>query len=286
MKVGFVVLVGRSNVGKSTLLNALVGTKISITTDKPQTTRRAIQGVRHEEGGQIVFVDTPGIFQKRGDSLSAKLNRAAESSLEGVDVLVYVVDATRAIGPEEERVLKIVKNAKIPTIFAINKIDEPNLRFIDDYRALSPDFAATVEISAMKGSHLKTLVKEIMSRLPEGEPVYPEHQVTNLTNEEWYAELIREKVFLALYQELPYTAAVEVDAIEDRLSKDGTKTLYIQARVLTDDEKHKRMIIGAGGKTIKQIGSATRKEVEAIIGKKVFLDLEVDVDPHWPERLA
>ena len=286
MKVGFVVLVGRSNVGKSTLVNALVGTKVAITSDKPQTTRRAIQGVRHEPDGQIVFVDTPGIFQKRGDKLSAQLNQRAQESLEGVDVLIYVVDPTRAIGPEEERVLKIVKASNIPTILAINKMDEPEIRFIDDYRALAADFDTSIEISALKGSHLKSLVKEIMNRLPEGEPVYPEHQVTNLSNKEWYEELIREKVFMALYQELPYTAAVEIESIEDRPSKDSKKTLYIKANILTDDEKHKRMIIGKGGETVRRIGSATRKELEAITDRKVFLDLQVVADPHWPERMV
>ena len=285
MKVGFVVLVGRSNTGKSTLLNALIGTKIAITTPKPQTTRQSIQGVYHAPEGQIIFIDTPGIFQKRGDRVTAKLNQAARSALQGVDLLLYVVDPTRAIGDEEERVMKLVKAGGVPTILVINKIDEKPIRYVEDYRALASDFAAKVEISALRGTHLKTLIKEIFGRLPEGEPLYPEHQITNVDNRTWYAELIREKVFLLLHQEVPYGAAVEGDEIETRKGRGGEETLYIKARILTDNDQHKKMIIGAGGQKIKQIGSLVRRELEQINDKKVYLDLEVTTDPHWPERL-
>lgn len=285
MKVGFAVLVGRSNVGKSTLLNALVGTKVAITSPKPQTTRRATQGVLHAPEGQVVFVDTPGVFHKRGDALTSKLNRTAEEATGGVDVVIHVVDPHRAIGPEEEKVIKMIRGTGIPTILAINKMDEPAPRYIEDYRALAPDYVATVEVSALKGSHLRTLIKEIFARLPEGEPVYPEHQVTNLSNREWYGELIREKVFLALHQEMPYKIAVEVDDISERETRKGPM-LAITARILTDDDKHQRMLIGSGGSMIRRIGAAARKEIEAITGRQVFLDLEVVADPHWPERLV
>lgn len=283
-KAGFVVLVGRSNTGKSTLLNTLIGTKIAITTPKPQTTRQSIQGVYHAPEGQIVFVDTPGIFQKRADRVTAKLNQAAKSALQGVDLLLYVVDPTRAIGDEEERVMKLVKASGVTTLLVINKIDEP-ARYLEDYRALAPDFAGRVEISALRGTHLKTLIKEIFDRLPVGEPLYPEYQITNIDNRLWYAELIREKVFLLLHQEVPYGAAVEVDEIETHKGRGGEETLYVKARILTDNDQHKKMIIGAGGQKIKQIGSMVRRELEQINEKKVFLDLEVTVDPHWPERL-
>lgn len=286
MKAGFVAIVGRSNAGKSTLLNALVGTKVAITTPKPQTTRQPVQGVLHRPDGQIVFVDTPGFFKKRGDRLTAKLNQSARDSLKDVDLLLYVVDPTRAIGEEEETALKAVKASGVPALLVINKIDEPRPRYLEDYRALSPDFAATVEVSALRGSHLKTLVAEVLSRLPEGEPLYPEHQVTNVDNRFWYGELIREKVFMAARQELPYTAHVEVDAVDERPTKDGKGALRVAARILTDDERHKRMLIGAGGAMIRRIGTAVRKELEQIHGRKVFLELEVVVDPHWPDRLA
>ncbi len=286
MKVGFVALVGRSNTGKSTLLNALVGSKIAITTPKPQTTRQAIQGVYHSNEGQIIFVDTPGVFRKRRDALTNRMNQAARGALEGVDLVLYVVDPTRAIGEEEEDIMDLVRDVKSQKILVINKIDEPRPKYIEDYRALSSDFAVTVEISALKGTHLKTLTKEVFSRLPEGEAVYPEHQITNLDNKTWYSELIREKLFMALHQEVPYTVAVEIDEIEKRPTKRGGKEmLYIKARILTDSDQHKRMIIGAGGQKIRDVGTATRKELEHIQGEPVFLDLEVVTDPHWPERM-
>ena len=285
MKVGFVALVGRSNTGKSTLLNALVGSKIAITTPKPQTTRQAIQGVYHSNEGQIIFVDTPGLFRKRRDTMTNRMNQAARGALEGVDLVLYVVDPTRAIGEEEEDILKLIEDVKSPKLMVINKIDEPKPKYLEDYRALSTDFSGTVEVSALKGTHLKTLAKEIFDRLPEGEPVYPEHQITNLDNKTWYSELIREKLFLSLHQEVPYTIAVEIDEIGNRPSKRGKDTLYVRARILTDNDQHKRMIIGAGGAMIRKVGTMTRKELEHIHGNPVYLELEVVTDPHWPERL-
>ncbi len=286
MKSGFVAVVGRSNAGKSTLLNTMVGTKIAITTPKPQTTRHAIQGVLHAEGGQIVFVDTPGILKNRSrDRLTAKLNQAAKDALQDVDLVLYVVDPTRAIGPEEEQTMTMVKGAVAKIILVINKIDEKKLPYLEDYRALAPEFDASVEVSALKGTHFKTLTKLILERLPEGEPLYPPDQITNLDNKTWYAELIREKVFMSLYQEVPYSTHVEVDEIETRMTKAG-ETLCIKARILTDTDAHKRILIGAGGSMIKSIGTTVRKELEQIHGKKVFIDLDVETDPHWPERIG
>ncbi len=285
LKSGFVVMVGRSNAGKSTLLNALVGTKIAITSPKPQTTRRPAQGVVHDPRGQIVFVDTPGIFQKRGDKMTERLNQSVSESLAGIDLALYVADPTRAIGPEEERVLRILKDTKnVPVLMVINKIDE-KIPYIEDYRALAPDFSGKVEVSALRGTHLKTLVTEIIDRLPVGEALYPEYQITNVGNREWYAELIREKVFLLLHQELPYACTVVIDGLEDEKTKAGEDMLRITARILVDNDAHKRMVIGAGGQKVKQIGSLTRRELEQVIDKKVFLDLQVEVDPHWPERI-
>lgn len=284
-KAGFVVLAGRSNAGKSTLLNALVGSKIAITTPKPQTTRHAIQGVLHHPEGQMVFVDSPGILMKKHDALTDSLNRAAREALRDIDVIVYVVDPTRAIGPEEEAVMRMVKASGSPVILAINKMDERG-RFVEDYRALAPEFDAVVEISALRGTHLKNLVAEVLARLPEGEPLYPEHQLTNMDSKTWLAELIREKVFLSLQQELPYTVTVEVDEVEERASKSGEPVLYVHARVLTDTDQHKKMIIGSGGRTVRRIGSMARRELEQVNGMKVYLDLEVETEPHWFERLG
>ncbi len=285
MKVGFVALVGRSNAGKSTLLNALVGSKVAITTPKPQTTRQAIQGVFHAPEGQIVFVDTPGLFRKRGDAVTRRMNQAAKGALDGVDLVLYVVDPTRAIGEEEEDIMKMISEVKAPKLLVINKIDEPRPKYLEDYRALSSDFSATAEISALKGTHLRSLTKEVFERLPEGEAVYPKHQITNLDNKTWYAELIREKVFLSLHQEVPYTVAVEIDEIATRPSKRSPETLHVQARILTDSDQHKRMLIGAGGAMIRKIGTMVRKELEQIHGRPAYLELEIVTDPHWPERM-
>ncbi len=284
MKSGFAVLVGRSNVGKSTLVNNLVGTKVAITTPKPQTTRRPIQGVLTRPDGQVVFVDTPGVMQKAKDQLTKKLLDFVKESLKDIDVLLYVVDPTREIGNEEKQTLKMVEALKLPKIMVINKIDDPRSKaFIDMYRDLGEaQFDATVEVSAIKGSNTNLLKDWIFEHLPEGELYYPEHAVSNITKEEQLAEIIREKLFLRLRQEVPYSVHVVVDEIATR--KDGT--LYVKARVLTTQERYKRMIIGQGGRGIKEIGQSTRRELQTITDKKVYLDLSVEVDPHWIERFS
>jgi GTP-binding protein Era len=281
MKSGFAVLIGRSNVGKSTLLNALVGSKVAITTPKAQTTRHAIQGVVTEEPGQIVFVDTPGVLQK-SDQLTKKLLNIVRESMKDIDVIVYVVDPTREIGDEENQVLRMVKKFAQPKIFVINKIDARRKPFIDNYRDLAEDFDRIVEVSALRGSNIGELKQQIYELLPEGEPYYPAGQLTNMPNDFLIAELIREKLYLRLRQELPYQIHVEVDEIEERESG----TLFISARVITSEPKHKSMIIGKGGRGIKEIGQSARKELEAVTNKKVYLELDVEVDKHWMERFA
>jgi GTP-binding protein Era len=278
-KAGLAVLVGRSNVGKSTLLNALVGTKIAITSPKPQTTRHAIQGVLHDPRGQIVFVDTPGIFSHVPDHLTSRLNEKARESVEGVDILLYVVDPTRHVGKEEETVHRLVAAVKRPKILVINKTDEQQ-PYIDEYLAWEGEFDAVVRVSALRGRGLKPLVDEIIARLPAGEPLYPPDRITDVENRFWLAEIIREKIFLAMHEEIPYTTAVEVE--ETAVRDDGTN--YVKAIVLTTAPRYKKMLIGQGARTIKRIGQAARKELEEVTGKKVYLDLEVDVDERWQER--
>lgn len=282
MKSGFAVLVGRSNVGKSTLINNLVGTKVAITTPKPQTTRRPVQGVLTRPEGQVVFVDTPGVMQKAKDQLTKKLLSFVRESLKDIDVLLYVVDPTREIGNEEKQTLKMVEALTQPKLLVINKIDDPRAKlFIDTYRDLSESqFDGYVEVSALKGSNTDVLERWIFDQLPEGELYYPDGNVSNMSKEEQLAEIIREKLFLRLREEVPYSVHVVVDQVDVR--KDGT--LYIQARVLTTDERYKRMIIGKGARGIKEIGQSTRKELESITDKKVFLDLNVEVDARWVER--
>lgn len=285
MKAGFAVLVGRSNVGKSTLLNALVGTKIAITSPKPQTTRVQVHGIVHDPRGQIVFVDTPGIFERPIDRLTKSLNQQAKSALHGIDIVVYVVDPTRAIGNEEHIILRLLETVEVPKILVINKIDLRDLPFASEYEALADRFDLMLRISGMHHKNLKPLLDAVFERLPEGQPFYPEFQYTNLEHKQWVAELIREKLFIQLPAELPYGTSVELDEMEEKKDKEGAPLLYIKARILTATARHKSMIIGKEARKIKEIGGAARKELEAVLQKKVFLDLTVEVDERWMDRI-
>lgn len=280
-KSGFAVLVGRSNVGKSTLLNALVGTKVAITSPKPQTTRYALQGIVHDPRGQIVFVDTPGIFEYAGNRLTESLNKEAKAALEGIDVIVYVVDPTREIGNEEKIVQRLISGAKVPKILAINKSDLKRARFLENYRDLADRYDQTIEISALHRVNLKPLMDAVFEYLPVGESFYPEFQFSNIEHDQWLTELIREKIFIQMHSEIPFSTKVEL--IEHAERKNGI--LFIKVRILTTAPQYKKMIIGAGGRKIKEIGSAARKELEQILDKKVYLELEVNVEPRWIEHL-
>ncbi|MFA6485764.1 MAG: GTPase Era [Candidatus Magasanikbacteria bacterium] len=284
MKSGFITLVGRSNVGKSTLLNTLVGTKLAIVTDKPQTTRHNIHGVLNAAEGQAVFVDTPGIFKEKAGPLTGKLTEKAREAIQEIDGIVYVVDPEKPIGAEERFVMSILRKLEIPKILVINKCDLPakEKMYLDDYKQLTEEieFVAMYELSALKNRHVEPLRKKVFEILPEGEPNYPPEQLTNLDHKFWVAEIIREKIFLALRKEVPYTTNVEVDSIEEK-----SDIFEIYATVYTADSRYKKMIIGAGGRAIKEIGIAARKEFEAALGKKVFLKLEVETDKHWAEKI-
>jgi len=284
MKSGFVTLVGRSNVGKSTLLNTLVGTKLAIVTDKPQTTRHIIHGVLNSAEGQAVFVDTPGIFKQKSSGLTGKLTEKAHEAINGVDLIIYVVDPTRPIGAEERNVLSILRRSDVSKIMVINKCDlsKKEKEFIDDYKLLAEEinFAAVYELSALRNRHVEPLRARVFELLPEGDLIYPAEQLTNITDKFWVAEIIREKILLALRKEVPYTTHVEVESIEDK------KEIYvIQAIIYTHESHYKKMIIGANGRALKEIGIAARKELEAALGKKVFLQLEVETDKHWIEKI-
>ncbi len=284
MKSGFAVLAGRSNVGKSTLLNALVGTKIAITSPKPQTTRFPIQGVVNNERGQIVFVDTPGIFEKAHEVITQTLNRRAREALREIDLLIYVTDPTRPIGHEEKMLLRLIEPLTVGKILVINKIDEPQKPFLEEYQNLAPSFNAQVEISALHQQNLKPLLALAFELLPEGEPIYPEGQFTNLENRVWLAEIIREKIFQQMGQEIPYQTTVEIKEIQER-GQDKNGALYLQADLITNQIRHRGMLVGRGGQKIKEIGQAARRELEIALNRKVFLELKVVVDPDWPSRL-
>lgn len=279
-KAGFVVIVGRSNVGKSTLMNALVGSKVAITSPKPQTTRLPIHGILTRNEGQIVFVDTPGMLKGAKDALSKALTESLKNALSDVDILMYVADPTRVIGDEEKSMLRMVEQIDTPKIMVINKMDDMNKPYLDFYRDLSDKFDYTFEVSAKESAHIKPLIDKLFELLPEGEQFYPAYQITNMANNVWVSELIREKLYLRLRQEVPYTVHVEVTAMEER----ENNVLYIAATIFTTEDRYKRMIIGQGGRGIREIGQSTRKELESVMGKKIYLDLQVETNPHWMLR--
>ncbi len=283
MKSGHVAIVGRSNAGKSTLLNALVGSKIAITTPKPQTTRRPVSGIITRPEGQVVLVDTPGVMQKAKDPLTKKLLQFAKETLRGVDAIMYVADATRSIGDEEKQGLKLIDEVEKPKLLVINKIDEPEAKnFIDYYRDLQGQFDNYVEVSAKTGANTDLIEKWLFEHMPEGEAMYPAFQMSDMANEDWIAELIREKLFLRLREEVPYSTHVKVNEVANR----DNGSVYVNATIYTNNERYKPMIIGRGGQGIKEIGQSVRNELEAVSGKKHFIELEVAVDPHWLEQLV
>lgn len=283
MKSGFVALIGRSNVGKSTLLNTLVGTKIAATSFRPQMTRNEIHGVITTPEGQAVFVDTPGIFKDKKNLLSAKLVNKVKNILEQeLDLVIYVVDPSREIGPEERAAFGMVRHLNIPKLLVINKCDLPpsERQFEIDYEAWDKEFDGVFKLSALRASHIKPLKEKVMELLPEGESMYPTEQWTNIDNYFWIAEIIREKIFSVFEKEVPYAITVEVDNIEEK-----PDITVISARILTNQERYKKIIIGRGGQKIKEVGKLARRELETAINKKIYLELEVEVDKHWVERV-
>nr|HPN15251.1 GTPase Era [bacterium] len=271
-----------SNVGKSTLLNAIIGNKVAIVTPKPQTTRLPIRGILHDERGQIVFVDTPGIFLGKKDALSLRLNKSILETLEGIDIIVYVTDPTRRPGPEEEHMQRLLNSVNKPLILAINKIDITDAKANQVYENINIGQLATFKISAAKHTNLNRLVDALFELLPEGEKFYPDLQITDLGHQQWIEEVIREKIFLNLEQELPYS--VDVAVLDIKFRANGGR--YIEAEILTTNDRYKRMIIGSGAANLKQIGMAARKELEGALNTNVHLDLQVRVDAKWQDSFG
>jgi GTP-binding protein Era len=284
MKEGTVLLVGRPNVGKSTFANNLIGQKVAITSPKPQTTRFPIKALYEENRGKIIFIDTPGIFAKAQDPLSKKINeRTLQTVQQSVDVVLYMVDHTRKRDFEEAKVLGIVRKIDKPKILVINKMDMKEPDYMPQYKFLEDEFEYVYEISALENKHMGPLLDKIFELLPEKEKseinehnVYP---LLNIDSKIFIAELIREKVFLMMGEEIPYTTTVVVDDIIER----STDLTYIKARILTTEERYKKMLIGEAGRKIKELGSYARKEIALATGKKIYLDLTVEKDPHWQE---
>jgi len=281
-KSGFVAIVGRTNVGKSTLLNALLGRKLAIMSEKPQTTRNKILGVLNRPGAQIIFLDTPG-FHKPKHRLGEHLVQVATKTLREVDAVLFLVEALEPPGPGDEYVIRELKELKTPVLLVINKIDlvkkEELIPLIEIYSRRGI-FAEIVPVSAKKGENLDRLVEVLVSYLPEGPRYYPEDMVTDRPESFIMAELIREKVLLLTSQEVPHAVAVVVEETEERPSG----VLAVRAVIYTERESQKGILIGKGGQMLKKIGQLAREEIEALFGTKVYLELWVKVREDWRNR--
>ena len=280
-KSGFVTIIGRPNVGKSTLMNHLIGQKIAITSNKPQTTRNRIQTVYTDmERGQIVFLDTPGIHQAK-NKLGEYMVNVAEHTLSEVDVILWLVEPSTFIGAGEQHILKQLKKTKTPVILIINKVDtverEKILSYIDAYRK-EYDFAEIIPASALREQNLDTLVDMIFKYLPYGPMFYDEDTVTDQPERAIVAEIVREKALHALDDEIPHGIAVYIDRMKERK---GADIIDIDATIVCERESHKGIIIGKGGAMLKKIGSNARYEIERLLDAKVNLKLWVKVKKDW-----
>lgn len=281
-KSGFIAVVGRPNVGKSTLINSLIGQKIAIMSDKPQTTRNRILCILTQPDAQVVFLDTPGMH-KPLHKLGEYMERTAENTLREVDAILFVVDATEKLGAGERYILEHLKATKKPVILVVNKLDlierAQVLPIITTYTA-QYEFAGVVPISAKAKLNLEELLGEVKKYLPEGPQYYPEDMVTDQPERLIAAELVREKVLELTRDEVPHAVAVDVDEMATRPTGD----VYIRATIYVERDSQKGILIGAKGSMLKQVGALARKDIEALLGSKVYLDLWVKVKKDWRNR--
>lgn len=279
---GFVAIVGRPNVGKSTLLNALVGQKVAIMSPRPQTTRHRIRGVLTTQSGQVVFIDTPGIHRPR-HRLGEYMVQAAEAALREVDLILFVCDATEPGHPGDEAVIERLRRVSTPVFLVINKVDAvPKaqlLPLMDDYKGRY-DFAEIIPVSALEGTQLSELVRLIMDRLPEGPMYYPEGMVTDHPEAFLIAEVIREKVLMLTREEVPHAVMVDIEQLERR----PNGVLYVHAVIYTERDSQKAILIGKQGAMLKQVGQLARRELEALLGTRMFLELWVKVKKDWRDQ--
>ncbi|HUL10928.1 MAG TPA: GTPase Era [Methylococcaceae bacterium] len=282
MKAGYVALVGRPNAGKSTLLNHLIGQKISITSRRPQTTRHRIHGIKTGERGQAIYVDTPGIHGSEKRAINRYLNRTASGALLGVDVVVWVVDQW-IWHPENDRVLEKLQAARRPVILAVNKVDQCEdksrlLPFLED-AAKRYDFAEIIPVSALRGINLELLEEKIMELLPEGNPIYPEDQITDRPERFFAAEIIREKLIRSLGQEVPHAITVQIEQYKEQKG-----IIHIHAVIWVEREGQKIIVIGKQGEVMKKVGQRAREDLEKMLEKKVYLNLWVKVKKGWSDN--
>ena len=288
-KTGYIALVGRPNTGKSTLINALLGQKVAIVSDKPQTTRISILGIKTTDQGQMIFVDNPGIH-KPLHTLNKRMMNFVYSALETSDVVCLLIDATEKFGHGDEFVLETLRKVKTPVFLLINKVDAVRkdrvLPIIDHYKDLFP-FREIVPISALTGINLDVLERLITAALPEAPKLYSDEEITDQSERFLFAEIIREKVLKYVSEELPFVTAVYIESIEKKDQQDWKKPgetrplTYIRASIFVEKDNHRKIIIGRHGSLIKQIGIEARQEIVEYIGHKVYLDLQVRVRENW-----
>lgn len=287
MKSGFVTIIGRPNAGKSTLLNALVGSKIAIVTHKPQTTRNRVQGIinlpakKGRPAAQVILIDTPGVH-KPDTRLNHRMMQEVREGLEGSDLVLLITDVTEKFGPGEQFVVNMAKKTETPTILLLNKIDripqKDKLLFIIDRWSRLHDFTEVIPISALKRDNLDVVLDTVVKHLPDGPAYFPSDQITDQPLRFLVAELIREQVLLKTEQEIPYASTVLVEQYEEE-----PKLVRIAAAIYCERESQKPILIGKGGQMLKIIGTEARKDIEAMLGKRVFLELFVKVHPMWRE---
>jgi GTP-binding protein Era len=284
-KSGFVSIIGRPNVGKSTFLNRVIGQKIAIMSDKPQTTRNKIQGVYTENDAQIIFIDTPGIHKPK-HKLGDFMMKIAQNTLREVDIILFMVNVEEGFGHGDEFIIEKLKETKQPVFLILNKIDRVHpddlLTSISQYKD-KYNFAEIIPISALQGNNLETLVEQIKNYLPEGPQYYPENQVTDHPERFIITELIREKVLHLTREEVPHSIAVVMDSME---RKEGTETVFIGATIIVERSSQKGIIIGKQGSMLKEVGKRARQDIEALLGSKVFLEIWVKVQKDWRNRLS
>ncbi|MFP4660715.1 MAG: GTPase Era [Halanaerobiales bacterium] len=282
-KSGFISIIGRPNVGKSTLLNRLIGEKIAITSSRPQTTRNKMQGIYTDEKGQIIFVDTPGIHKAK-NKLDNYMLEQAYKSLEGMDLIVFLLDASTYFGKGDDFILRQLKGSKTPVLIVINKIDKIDkatlIKRISEYEEKTG--REVIPISAQTGENIDTLIDTIYTYLPEGPQYYPPDMITDQIEQFIIAEMIREKIFHLTREEIPYGVAVLIEEMKER--ENGL--FYIRANIYVEKKSHKGIIIGKNGKRLKEIGLRARKDIEKLLQTDIYLDLWVKILKDWREKEA
>ncbi len=286
-KSGFISIIGRPNVGKSTFLNRVIGQKIAIMSDKPQTTRNKVQGVLTLDNSQMIFIDTPGIHKPK-HKLGDFMLKVAKNTLREVDVILFMVNATEAIGKGDEFIIDLLENNETPIFLVINKIDQVHpdqlISIIDSYKD-KYNFAEIVPISALQGNNVERLLETIQGYLPEGPQYYPADQVTDHPERFIISELIREKVLHLTREEIPHSIAVVIDSIKKEENTDK-EMIRVMATIVVERDSQKGIVIGKRGALLKEVGTKARQDIEMLLGSKVFLELWVKVQKDWRNKSA